>query len=125
MKKNQQGFTLIELTVVIVIIAIIAAIVVPTYMDMEDQSHEQTLASVVAALTTASARNYRYARLNSDKKVSVSNCTDAPSTLPSSVQMPTGYVITAAAISVNQRVNCKVTAPDGKTTATFVGIGVS
>ncbi len=34
LRKNQKGFTLIELVVVIVILGIIAAIAVPKYMDL-------------------------------------------------------------------------------------------
>ncbi|MHB8744283.1 MAG: pilin [Sulfuricaulis sp.] len=53
MKKLQQGFTLIELMIVVAIIGILAAIAVPAYQDYTIRSRVSEAASLAAAVRTA------------------------------------------------------------------------
>jgi len=53
MKKLQQGFTLIELMIVVAIIGILAAIAVPAYQDYTLRSRVSEGASLAAATRTA------------------------------------------------------------------------
>ncbi len=58
MKTTQQGFTLIELVMVIVILGILAATAIPRFVDLSTEAEVAALAGVQGALSSASAINY-------------------------------------------------------------------
>ena len=44
-KKNKKGFTIIELVIVIAVIAILAAVLIPTFTTVVNKSHESNAVS--------------------------------------------------------------------------------
>lgn len=66
MKSNQQGFTLIELMIVVAIIGILAAIAIPAYQDYIARSQASEGVSLAGGLKTAAAENRQLGNCGTD-----------------------------------------------------------
>jgi MSHA pilin protein MshA len=67
--RDQRGFTLIEIIMVIVLLGIIAAIAIPQYVDMKSKAQEATADGIVGSIVAASAIGY------ADKAVNTATAT--------------------------------------------------
>ena len=59
MKRNERGFTLMELMVVIVIVAILAAVAVPLYINYVRDAKRAEAKGAIAAIISAEQVNYQ------------------------------------------------------------------
>ncbi|KAB7763729.1 MULTISPECIES: pilin [unclassified Xanthomonas] len=74
--KKQEGFTLIELMIVVAIIAILAAIALPAYQDYTIRSRVSELAVMASSFKTTVAENIA----NNGGALSTKNCTGVGAT---------------------------------------------
>jgi MSHA pilin protein MshA len=65
--KKQQGFTLIELVVVIVILGILAVTAAPKFISLQEDAHTATLQGVKASMQSAATMVYSKALINGEQ----------------------------------------------------------
>ncbi|QKI89910.1 type II secretion system major pseudopilin GspG [Thiomicrorhabdus xiamenensis] len=81
-QSRQKGFTLIELMVVVVILAILAGFVVPKLMDRPDEARivkaKQDIAAIASALQLYKLDNYQYPTTDQGLEALVKQPSDDP-----------------------------------------------
>ncbi len=143
--QNEEGFTLIELVIVIVILGILAAAAIPKYVDMTNEARQSAVDGIAGSLNSASAVNYAGdlakgakfgTALTSAPAITgitdtSAGCTSAtiPGLVPNAPLASTGagtYAIsgTGTLTNIGDTVQCTVTSNDDNTkTATFTLYG--
>lgn len=67
-KDGQQGFTLIEIIAVLVILGILAAVAIPKYNDLQYQSYIKTAKGALPSVVTMASNDYHAYVMSNDGK---------------------------------------------------------
>ncbi|HEY9052209.1 MAG TPA: prepilin-type N-terminal cleavage/methylation domain-containing protein [Gammaproteobacteria bacterium] len=105
MMKQQSGFTLIELIMVIVVLAALAVTAIPRYINLQAQAVTGALNGVAGSLASGSAINFADCTANPASATCLigagvmDNCTHVAATLVGGALPSANYNITAAALN--------------------------
>jgi len=130
MKRVQQGFTLIELMIVVAIVGILAAIALPAYQDYVVRSKLSEAEAAVAACKTSISEYLSTHAGSLPADASTAGCSTTTTKFMSGLTVTTG-VISAVAPSATTGANadCTLTltptmsSTDSATVATWTGTG--
>lgn len=101
MRTAQQGFTLIELVMVIVILGILAATAIPRFVDLSGEARQSAIDGLAGGISSAFAINYAAVSAGSTNGVDLSSdselcdATTVNSLLSSDIDFTNDYEISA------------------------------
>jgi len=86
MTRNQPGFTLIELVMIIVILGILAAVAIPRFINPTDSAQQEAVQGFASSLTSANSINYSGCSalgnvVKEGKCQAVTKCSDVAATI--------------------------------------------
>jgi type IV pilus assembly protein PilA len=118
MKRVQQGFTLIELMIVVAIVGILAAIALPAYQDYVVRSKMSEGEAAVAACKT-SVSEFLSTKNAMPSSAAEAGCNETPTQFVASLSVNSG-VITVLTRSTGANPDCSlILSPSGVTDATI------
>jgi type IV pilus assembly protein PilA len=128
MKRVQQGFTLIELMIVVAIVGILAAIALPAYQDYVVRSKMSEAEAAIAACKTSVSEYLSTHSGTLPTDTTASGCSAIPTKYMSTLTVATGVITaTAPAATTGANADCVLTltphvaAGDTSTVASWVG----
>lgn len=124
MMKKQQGFTLIELVAVIVILGALAVVALPRFINLQDEAQTAALDGVAGSAAAAHAVNLAGALAGDSDAQAMTDCANTGNLMQGGG--PTGYTFSGTFTSTvtGASTTCTVNGPNSGST-TFTGYYVS
>ena len=124
MKRVQQGFTLIELMIVVAIVGILAAIALPAYQDYVVRSKMSEAIAAIAACKTSVAE-YASTKAAYPADITAAGCSTTATKYLASMTVATGVITAVSAATGATPAECTLTLtpPAGAPTAITSWVG--
>lgn len=122
--RKSKGFTLVELVIVMIVLAILTAFAVPRFADLTGEASQAGAEAIGASLSSAGALNFAEHQADSANGISVANCTDVSLLLPGG-SLPSGYTIASQTIADDAEVICSLSSDDSSAIVNFLAVGVA
>ena len=94
MKKKQNGFTLVEMVMVVVVVGTLSAVAVPKYIDYKESAGLAAAKALAQALSSAATTNYSAKVAEVPNSIAMDKCANIKSLLTGG-ELPPNFCVSA------------------------------